>query len=59
MNQKKKMCVCVLESDTYDSDGVIKQRLAKDDNVENFIDVDFLEDGEHSDRVDSRDEGRK
>lgn len=53
------MCVCVLESDTYDSDGVIKQRLAKDDNVENFIDVDFLEDGEHSDRVDSRDEGRK
>jgi hypothetical protein len=49
----------VLESDTYDSDGVIKKRLAKHDNVKNFIDVDFLEDGKYSDRVDSRDESRK
>ena len=52
----------ILRSDShcaYDSDGVVKQRLAKDDDVENFIDVDLLEYGQHCDRVDGGDEGRK
>ncbi len=48
-----------VESDTYNSDGVIKQRLSKDDDIENFIDVNFLKDGQDGDRVDGRDESRK
>lgn len=49
----------LFESDTHDSDGVIKQRLSKHNNVEDFIDVDFLKNGEYSDRIDGRDERRK
>jgi len=41
-------------SSSYDSDGVVEQRLAKDDNVEDFIDVNFFKHGQHSDGIDGR-----
>jgi len=44
---------------TYDSDGVVEQRLAKDDNVKNFIDVDFFKHGQDGDGIDGGNEGRE
>ena len=44
---------------TYDSDGIVEQRLPKDDDVKNFIDVDLFKDSEHGDGVDGRNEGRE
>jgi hypothetical protein len=36
---------------TYHCDSIIEQGLSKDNNVEDLIDVDFLKDREHGDRV--------
>ena len=38
--------------DTYDSDGVVEKRLAKNDDVKDFIDVDFFKNCQHGDRID-------
>ena len=43
--------------DTYDSDGVVEKRLAKNDDVKDFIDVDFFKNCQHGDRIDGWNEG--
>ncbi len=40
-----------------DGDGVVEQRLAKDDDVEDLVHVDLLEDGQHGHRVHGHDQG--
>ena len=39
---------------TNNGDGVVEQGLAEDDDVEDFVDVDLVEDGEHGHRIDGR-----
>ena len=34
---------------THDCDGVVEERLAEDDDVEDLVDVDLLKDGENGD----------
>ena len=53
------ICLVDLMILTYDSDGIVEQRLPKDDDVKNFIDVDLFKDSEHGDGVDGRNEGRE
>ena len=44
---------------TYDGDSVVEERLAEDDDVEQLVDVDGLEDGEHGDGVDGGEQRRE
>ena len=44
---------------THDSDGIVEERLAEDDDVEDFVDVDLFEDGDDGHGVDGGDQGRK
>lgn len=43
----------------HHSDGVIEQRFSEDKDMEQLIDVNFLEDGQHGHRVHSRDDAAK
>lgn len=47
------------ESHTYNSNGIVKQRLSEYDDVENFIDMDLFKDGQDGHRVDGWDESRE
>ena len=44
---------------TYHSDGIVEERFTKDDNVEDFVDLNLFENGENGDGVDGGDEGRE
>lgn len=52
------MCVwCGLSP--HHSDGIIEQGLPEDKDVQQFVDVDLLEDSQHSHRVHGRDDAAK
>ena len=44
------------KKEAYHRDGIVEQRLAEHDNIKHVIDMNLDERGEHSDRIDSRDE---
>ena len=46
-------------SGAYDCDGVVEKRLAKDDDIKDFVDVDFFKNCQHGDRIDGTNEGCK
>lgn len=48
-----------MSKDTYDGDSVVQQTLAEHDDVQDLVHVNFLEDGQHSDRIDSTDQRRE
>ena len=52
---------CVFEPTppTHHADSVVEQGLAKQDDVEDFVDVDLLKDSEDGHGVDGRQEGRE
>ena len=41
---------------TYDSDSIVKQGLSKDYNVQDFVNVDLLEDGQDGNGIYSHDQ---
>lgn len=44
---------------THHGDGVVEQRLAENNNIKDFVNMDLFKDGEHCDRIHCGDEGRE
>ena len=57
--RKQQEVLVLADVKTHDSDGIVEERLAEDDDVEDFVDVDLFEDGDDGHGVDGGDQGRK